>query len=227
MKKMILLIIISLFVLFPVSNGFSTQNASVFWMSNGHFLCVVDAPIEAKTGEAFSIGFSIRPVVTIQVDRIFVEVYGNIGYDGNWSYWNYTWQSMTMYESAQYKQEKTTFVRSLDFSGESVGGVYGTILAAYDWNGQRYSDSANFAITKVYSKTYSEIMGDLTSLNQTYQNLQIDNKSAKDGLALYQNVSAALVIVTIVLVCTTVFFAIRKSKSKTSNTKSPTSLDTT
>ena len=211
MKKQISIILISLCMFFQVSNIFATQNVNVFTINDTHFVCEVFAPQDAKIGEEFTIEFLVRPWSTIQVDRIYVKVHGNIGYEGEWSFWNYTWQNMTMYIDAQYRQEKTIFISPL---ASSVGEIYGEILAVYDWNGQRYVESADFAITKVYPKTYDEMKTEYNSLNQTYQNVQTDNNSLKNNLAFYQNLLSVLAVTTIVFACTTVFFAIRKPKTK-------------
>lgn len=212
-KKTSFLFIWLLILLSATNNALATQNVGVFSVNDGRFVCNVSAPREAKTGEDFYVAFLIRPWATLDVDTIRVKIYGPIGYDGEWTEWNYTWKDRTMYLDTEYRAEKNFFVRSLP---ASVGELYGDVYAVYDCNGRRYVTYVNFKITEICTKTYEQMENDYNSLNHTYQNLQNENNSLKSGLNFYQNLAIAFIITTIALAFTTIYFARKKSKVKTS-----------
>lgn len=193
----------------------SVQQDDVARIHGDDFICDVYFPAEweVKIGEEFSVTFKIHPRLTIAVDRVVVEVYGNIGDHGEWTDWNYTWKDMTMFEDVYYTAIATFNVSSIP---SGIGLVCVRITALYqDHFGAHQDLFANFGITKIYTKTYQEIQEDYNSLNQNYQNLQEKNNSLEASLSLFRIIAIVFVITTVIFTFTTIYFARKKPKVKT------------
>jgi len=199
----------------------SYQEICTFYSHTDWLAIEVNAPREIKIGESFSVTFLLKPDVTLDVDEIQLSISGNIGYNGEWAEWNYTWENMKMYSGADYRATKTFTVSSLSSAANpNIGYVWGKIWASYsDVFGEHYTYWAEFQLTKIYTKTYDEIIVDYNFLNQSYQKLQKENSSLKTSISFYQNLAKAFGIMIVALVFITIYFATRKSKFKTRNLK--------
>jgi hypothetical protein len=212
-KKSLPMFALFLIALSAIGNGNAAQESHVLHINDGSFYCDVWAPLEAKTEEQFAVTVIIKPWHDLSVENVWVSLEGNIGTNGEWSKWNYTWESMTMYFQIEYKAEKTFLVRSLQ---SSIGYVHGTIEAHYSALGQPCVLLVDSEITKIYTRTYQELESDNNSLNQSklvlqsnYNSLQIQLNNVNMGLY-------AFFATTIAFLATTIYFGVRKPKIKPS-----------
>jgi hypothetical protein len=201
-KKASFLFICSLIVLLAVSKVESAGEIKVLELHTPWLWYEVRAPPEVKVGEEFSVTFLLYPRTTLNVTEIRVEIYGNIGPNGEYihfmdaSKWKYAWANMSIKYGVDYRVLATFTVNSVpDING--IGGVYGRILVDYYAFGERFEGEVSFDITRIYMKTFQ----DYNSLNQSYQNLQKDYNSLEANFRLLTgSVFIGLIVVGVIVV---------------------------
>jgi hypothetical protein len=186
----------------------------------------VTAPTVAKTEQQFSISYDIYPWADIEVSSILVEVYGNIGANGDWSNWNHKWTNMTMHSGTEYVASGTFFVDS-NFSTilGGVGDMYGRITASYKLGIQSHLVWSEFRIGNIYPVTYSDLRQTFDTLSQSYDSLNqrylSETDSLRSSLYLYQLIAFTFLGTAFVL--GTVLLVVRKHKGKVSSDTIPSS----
>jgi len=207
MKKKEFLLLMCVLLPLMTTKKVDGQELEVFHINDTRFLCDVFAPLEIKAGQEFRVRVEIYPWQTLEVEGIYVWVYGSIE-NGEWQY---SWQDVTMSKFQYYRVEES-FVA--DVSVAQAGRIYGVVESHYAVAGQQYQLLADFEIARVYGKTYQEYESDYNSLDQNYLALQRDYDSLRISSSNTTTMMLAFLISTIVFIATTVFFALRKPRVK-------------
>jgi hypothetical protein len=165
---------------------------------------VVWAPEEIKVGQEFSVIFDFIPIVTLDVQEITVKVSQfTPKYLGIGILWEESWSSTSMLGSL-------TYTKIAYLTAEKKGSISGYFVALYrDHHGQEQYSSAIFAITQVRAKTYQELEDDRLTLQKNYDSLETDIINTR--MLMY-----ALIVTAGIFLATTIYFAVRKPKTKSS-----------
>ncbi len=181
----------------------------------------VESYEEVKIGEEFSVTFKFLPVgATLDDVCINVTVSGEgIIFSGDlnsWTLepdttnsWTASWMNTSMSNGVTYK--KTAYLTAVEESG-----VYGFIEGVYYVGAERHSMHAHFDVARIYTKTNQELNIDYEGLNQSFSTLQRKYDSLETNLSNTQKMIYAFMITTAVFIVTTIYFAVRKAKAKTS-----------
>ena len=227
-KALLLFSILIILLSIPKVGSANSQRISA-WIVGDGLSCMIYYPDEVKINEEFQVTFRIVPQVDLYLlsygTKIYVEVSGTIGPNGEWAIWNHTWRDMVMSSESYYEISQTFIIHSLP-NLLDCGYVAAKVTAIYDAMGERHSLSIVLPVlTKIYYKTYQELKEDYNSLNQSYQdlqeNLESEIKSLKANLDLFRNLTVVLIITTIVLATVTVHFAIRTRRMGLGNKPKP------
>lgn len=207
MKRKILLLLLCLLMLSFVGVKVDLAEPPVE-LGSGNFCWLwwgVEAPREIKIGEEFPVIFTLRPMVTLDAEKIVVSV-GGCGID-----WEYSWENIRMHWEATYTETAYLTITEEHFGA----GVWVIISAAYDdaW-GEHYHETVEFRIGRECVKTYQEYQDLERELSWKYSSLQdqynsLETKTRMAMLGIY-----AFMATTIVFIATTVYFARRKPKLK-------------
>lgn len=190
--------------------GYAIERSLRLRMIAQYLVCAVYAPEEAMIGETFSVEFVIEPRAILNVKKICVKVYGNIGSNGEWGSWNRTWNDMVMYDDTEYRTETSFLVKSIQ---HSVGIVYIEIWADYTAFDEKDFSFADCEIMRIYTKTHQNLEDEYSSLNETCNNLEDNIQSLQSNLNLSQKVTIALTVSTAILAGITTYLLWKRTRS--------------
>ena len=186
------------------------ETANVCDIAYGGLTICITAPIQASPGEDITITVTTEAVTEIDVEYIYVNVYGRVD-----STTEVTLSNITHIENSSLTVYEATYDIAIP-DNLSPGLIYGNISCKWEFMGspERIPPSG-FVLTYIRNIELEQLQTDYDELNSTYQTVVQENTELKSGdneIESTRNLMYIFIATTIVASITVVVLLLRKPK---------------
>jgi hypothetical protein len=187
------------------------ETKNVYHIDYGGLTIDISAPIQAYPGENISITVATEAVTKIDIDYIYVRIYGLAN-----ATIEVTLSNITHIEDSSLTFHEATYNIEIP-DNLSPGLTYGLISCEWDFMGSPEKiPSSGFALTYIKNLALEQLQAEYDELNATHQSILQENTELKSGIKeevdSARNLMYIFVATTIVASITVVVLLLRKPK---------------
>lgn len=187
------------------------ETKNVYHIDYGGLTIDISAPIQAYPGENISITVQTEAVTEINIEYIYVRIYGLAN-----STTEVSLSNITHIEDAPLTFHESTYNIEIP-DNLSPGLTYGLISCEWDFMGSPEKiPSSGFALTYIKNLALEQLQAEYDELNATHQSILQENTELKSGIKeevdSTRNLMYIFVATTIVASITVVVLLLRKPK---------------
>jgi hypothetical protein len=187
------------------------ETKNVYHIDYGGLTIDVTAPIQAYPGENISITVTTEAVTQIDVDYIYVRIYGLVN-----ATTEVTLSNITHIEGSSFTFHEEEYEIAIP-DNLSPGLTYGLISCEWEFMGSPEKiPSSGFALTYIKNTALEQLQAEYDELNATYQSVVEENTELKSGskeeVDSTRNLMYIFIATTVVASITVVVLLLRKPK---------------
>jgi hypothetical protein len=186
------------------------ETKNVYHIDYGGLTIDISAPIQAYPGENISITVTTEAVTQIDIDYIYISIYGLVN-----ATTEVTLTNITHIEGSSLTFHETQYDIAIP-ENLSPGLTYGVISCEWDFMGcPEKIPSSGFALTYIKNLALEQLQAEYDELNATYQSVVQENAELKSGsneLDSTRNLMYIFIATTVVASITVVVLLLRKPK---------------
>jgi hypothetical protein len=186
------------------------ETNNVYHIDYGGLTIDITAPIQAYPGENISITVTTEAVTQIDVEYIYVRIYGLVN-----ATTEVTLSNITHIEDSPLTSHEATYDIAIP-DNLSPGLTYGLISCEWDFMGcPEKIPSSGFALTYIKNLALEHLQAEYDELNATYQSIAQENTELKSGsndVDSTRNLMYIFIATTIVASITVFVLLLRKPK---------------
>ena len=187
------------------------ETKNVYHIDYGGLTIDITAPIQAYPGENISITVTTEAVTQIDIEYIYVRIYGLVN-----ATTEVTLSNITHIEDSPLTFHEAEYDIAIP-DNLSPGLTYGLISCEWDFMGsQEKIPSSGFTLTYIKNMALEQLQAEYDELNATYQSVVQENTELKSGskeeVDSTRNLMYIFIATTVVASITVVVLLLRKPK---------------
>jgi hypothetical protein len=187
------------------------ETNNVYHIDYGGLTIDITAPIQAYPGENISITVTTEAVTQIDIEYIYVRIYGLVN-----ATTELTLSNITHIEDSPLTFHEATYNIAIP-DNISPGLTYGIISCKWDFmDSPEKIPSSGFALTYIKNVALEQLQAEYDELNTTYQSVVQENTELKSGIKeevdSTRNLMYIFIATTVVASITVVVLLMRKPK---------------
>jgi hypothetical protein len=186
------------------------ETKNVYHIDYGGLTIDITAPIQAYPGENISVTVTTEAVTQIDIDYIYVRIYGLVN-----ATTEVTLTNITHIEGSSLTFNETQYDIAIP-DNLSPGLTYGLISCEWEFMGSPEKiPSSGFALTYIKNLELEHLQAEYDELNATYQSVVQENEELKSGgndIESTRNLMYIFIATTVVASITVVVLLFRKPK---------------
>jgi hypothetical protein len=194
-----------------VGSAAPEETKNVYHIDYGGLTVDITAPIQAYPGENISITVTTEALTQIDVDYIYVKIYGLVN-----ATTEVTLSNLTHIEDSPLTSHEATYDIAIP-DNLSPGLTYGIISCEWDFMGcPEKIPQSGFALTYIQNLALEQLQAEYDELNATYQSVAKENTELKAGtngeVDSTRNLMYIFIATTVVATITVFVLLLRKPK---------------